>query len=334
MTENDYEQMIASYEQRKLQEEYNQNLAAMRHLVAACEAFAEYIPNKIARDEQFATAEHDNLEKRRLFVKATRNKLERTGYLTKKNKTAYEEEKAIVRETERRIAADLYFKKHAASLVHGRKIQIPPLPGRENANPSFYEFTEKDRKSLETAIQKIINCDKYAKVDKSPDISEQMSSYSEQDETLYRYDSVKSMEIITSQQNDISLLSSSIRRYDGSDKKSLIDAIETIDRAGRKLMMARASLNGIQYEAHLNEQKTKDAEIMYDQQEALDFPTRKEKIAAGFKNASEYMSGKIAAIYGKIKDKIQETSRGNDKEHLSTGNVKLAFKPNNRGNGR
>jgi len=336
MAETDYEQMIALYEQNKLQEEYNTNLAAMRHLVTACAAFAGYIPNKIARDEQFAAAEHDDLENRRQFVKATRKKLEKTGHLTKKNKSAYEEEKAFVRDTDRRIAEDIYFKEHAASLVRGGKVQIPPLPGREDSSPSFYEFTEQDKKNLEKAINTILNHNKYAGVDKSPDISEQMSAYAEQDEMLYRYDPVKSMDIITSQLNDLSMLFNRVRRYDGNDKKSITDALETVSKAGRRLMMARASLNGIQYNAYLEGQKKKDAELIYDQQEALDFPTCKEKIAAGFKTASEYMCGRVAAVYGKIKDGMQNASHGADKESepVLVSKVKLAFKPNNRGNGR
>jgi len=313
MTEFDYEQAIASYEKEKLQEEFNRNLAAMKHLVLACEAFADYIPQKIARDEQFAAEERYNLENRRQFVKATREKLEKTGHLTKKCKSVYEEEKAAVRETDRRIASDLYFKNHASSLVHGRKIQINPPPGKENAAPSFYEFTEKDKRNLEKAIATIINCKRYASVDKSPNISEQMAAYAEKDEMLYRYDHAKSMDIITSQQNDFVSLDFNIRKHDESDRKNVINAFETISNAGRKLMKARCSLNGIQYEAYLQEQKTKDAELIYDQQEAIDFPTRKEKVVAAFKNASEYMSGQIVAAYEKIKNKVQ-TASANKKE--------------------
>ncbi len=336
MAETAYEQMIAQYEQNKIQEEYNMNLSAMKHLAMACAAFAGYIPNKIARDEQFATMEHDDLENRRQFVKAMRKKLEKTGHLTKKSKATYEEEKAFVRDTDRRIAEDIYFKKHASSLVHGGKVQIPPLPGREYTSPSFYEFTEQDKKNLEKAINTILNHNKYATVDKSPDISEQMSAYAEQDEMLYRYDPVKSMDIITSQQNDLSMLFNRIRRYDGNDKKSIIDALETINKAGRRLMMARAALNGIQHEAYLEGQRKKDTEVIYDQQEALDFPTRKEKIASGFKNASEYMCGRVAAVYGKIKDRAQNASYDVDKENkpVLADTVKLAFKPNDRGSGR
>lgn len=309
---------LSDYQLAIRQEEFNRKLAAMTHLIRASEGLVDSITERIASDDKYQKTITPDLNISTDYVNATRKRLETEKYLSKKTKDQYETEKEFVRETSRRIRINTRFKKTITPYVKDGKLglrEVTPTPennGERKASGEVFHFTKEDREKIESAIKIIINNEHFKEVNKNPDISEYMSEYQKQDKSLDVYDKINSMEIITGQQNELSTISGGLRNYPENDKTDA--AFRTISEMGRKLMRARLSVNGINAETHIPENREKDAELRYDQREAVEFPTRKEKIASAFKEATSYASGGAVAVYNSakaVKDKSVVVAKNN-----------------------